>query len=95
MPFGCVLLLISSPTDGTESIRKGGANTINVLVNRSIAEGLERNTADHELYLWAIGIPELQTVRFTYYTGNDCWPELYLRSPLYHPTDVNQSLIAF
>ena len=58
------------------------ANTSDVLVYGASAEGHEHDTADYEIFLWVIGTPAAHTVRITYHTGNDCWPDIYLRRPL-------------
>ena len=58
------------------------ANTGDVLVYGASSEGHEHDTADYEIFLWAIGAPVKQAVRLTHHTGNDCWPDLYLSRPL-------------
>ncbi|WP_284152446.1 lysylphosphatidylglycerol synthase domain-containing protein [Desulfofustis limnaeus] len=55
------------------------AATGDVLVYGASAEGHEHDTADYEIFLWFIDQPETQTVRLTYHTGNDCWPDIFLR----------------
>ena len=54
------------------------ANTADVLVYGASAGGHEHDTADYEIFLWAIGQPASQAVRITYHTGNDSWPDIYL-----------------
>jgi hypothetical protein len=58
------------------------ANTSDVLVYGASAGGHEHDTADYEIFLWVIGQPEKETWRITHHTGNDCWPDIYLRRPL-------------
>ncbi len=39
----------------------------------------EHDRADYEIFLWRIGSPWQDAVRLSYHTGNDCWPDIYLR----------------
>jgi hypothetical protein len=57
-------------------------NTGDVLVYGASAGGHQHDTADYEIFLWAIGQPASQAVRITHHTGNDCWPDIYLHRPL-------------
>ena len=41
--------------------------------------GHEHDAADYEIFLWRIGTRPEDAVRVTYHTGNDCWPDIYLR----------------
>jgi len=50
-----------------------------VLVYGASAEGHEHDTADYEIFLWVIGSPAAEAVRMTHHTGNDSWPDVYLR----------------
>jgi hypothetical protein len=54
------------------------AATGDVLVYGASAEGHEHDTADYEIFLWFVDQPETQTVRLTYHTGNDCWPDIFI-----------------
>ena len=36
----------------------------------------EHDTANYEIFLWKIGSPELEIIRLTWHTGNDCWPDV-------------------
>ncbi len=56
--------------------------TGDVLVYGASAEGHEHDTADYEIFLWAIGSPAADAVRITHHTGNDCWPDIYLNKPM-------------
>jgi hypothetical protein len=40
--------------------------------------GHEHDIADYEIFLWRIGTPSDQTVRLTYHTSNDCWPDVFI-----------------
>jgi hypothetical protein len=39
----------------------------------------EHDTADYEIFAWPVGAPAGSAVRLTRHTGNDCWPDIYLR----------------
>jgi hypothetical protein len=41
--------------------------------------GHEHDTADYEIHLWPVGEDPASVMRITYHTGNDCWPDIYLR----------------
>ena len=49
------------------------------LVLGASASGHEHDVADYEIFLWRIGDPADAAVRLTFHTGNDCWPDLFLR----------------
>ncbi|MDD3618814.1 MAG: lysylphosphatidylglycerol synthase domain-containing protein [Desulfobulbaceae bacterium] len=49
------------------------------LVYGASREGHEHDTADYEIFLWRIGSSWTEAVRLTYHTGNDCWPDIFLR----------------
>lgn len=42
------------------------------------AEGHEHDRADYEIFLWQPGTPAEQTARFTFHTGNDGWPDVFV-----------------
>jgi hypothetical protein len=42
--------------------------------------GHEHDLADYEIFLWRIGTPAREAVRLTYHSGNDNWPDIYLRA---------------
>ena len=71
--------LFDAPGDYSHEYFPMIANTGDVLVYGASSEGHEHDTADYEIFLWAIGAPAKQAVRLTHHTGNDCWPDLYLR----------------
>ena len=54
------------------------SNTGTFLVYGASKGGHEHDTADYEIFLWQIGLPPENTIRITYHTGNDCWPDIYL-----------------
>jgi len=74
--------LFDAPGDYSHEYFPMIANTGDVLVYGASSEGHEHDTADYEIFLWTIGAPAKQAVRLTHHTGNDCWPDLYLRRPL-------------
>ncbi len=49
------------------------------LVFGACATGHEHDTADYEIFLWKIGDPPGKAVRLTHHTGNDCWPDVFVR----------------
>ena len=54
------------------------ANTGAFLVYGASRGGHEHDRADYEIFLWQIGSPAASAIRLSYYTGNDCWPDIYL-----------------
>ena len=74
--------LFDAPGDYSHEYFPMIANTGDVLVYGASSEGHEHDTADYEIFLWAIGAPAAEAVRLTHHTGNDCWPDLYLRRPM-------------
>jgi hypothetical protein len=51
------------------------------LVWGAAAEGHEHDRADYEVFVWEVGAPVAQAVRLTHHTGNDQWPDLWVRAP--------------
>ena len=49
------------------------------LVWGAAAEGHEHDRADYEIFVWEVGTPWERAVRLTYHTGNDQWPDLWVR----------------
>lgn len=41
--------------------------------------GHEHDTADYEIFLWKIGSPADQATRLTFHTGNDNWPDIFIK----------------
>ena len=39
----------------------------------------EHDTKDYEIFLWKVGSPSDQATRLTFHTGNDNWPDVYIR----------------
>ncbi len=39
----------------------------------------EHDTSDYEIFLWKRGAPIAEAVRLTHHTGNDCWPDIFVR----------------
>ena len=39
----------------------------------------EHDTGDYEIFLWRLGTPPEEAVRLTNHTGNDCWPDIFLK----------------
>ena len=55
------------------------SNTGDYLVLGASTGGHEHDSADYEIFLWKIGDAPEEVMRLTYHTGNDCWPDIYLR----------------
>jgi uncharacterized membrane protein YbhN (UPF0104 family) len=55
------------------------APTGDVMVYGASAGGHEHDTADYEIFLWYIDRPAEETIRLSYHTGNDCWPDIFIR----------------
>ncbi len=41
--------------------------------------GHEHDLADYELFLWPVGSPSSEATRLTFHSGNDSWPDLWLK----------------
>ena len=41
--------------------------------------GHEHDTADYELFLWEVDSPPSTAIRLTHHSGNDSWPDIYLK----------------
>lgn len=39
----------------------------------------EHDTADYEIFLWKVGSKPSEATRLTFHTGNDNWPDVYVR----------------
>ncbi|MGD9874687.1 MAG: lysylphosphatidylglycerol synthase domain-containing protein [Kiritimatiellia bacterium] len=50
-----------------------------VMVLGASKEGHEHDTADYEIFLWPVNQPADNTIRITHHTGNDCWPDIFIR----------------
>ena len=49
------------------------------LVFAASAGGHEHDTEDYELFIWKVGEPAENATRITYHTGNDNWPDIYIK----------------
>ena len=49
------------------------------LVFAASAGGHEHDRADYEIFLWEIGRPAGTALRLTWHSGNDQWPDLWVR----------------
>ena len=50
-----------------------------LLVFGAAREGHEHDTADYEIFLWPVGEPEECAARVSFHTGNDQWPDVWLK----------------
>lgn len=55
------------------------SNTGEYMVLGASAGGHAHDSADYEMFLWKIGSAASEAVRISYHTGNDNWPDIYLR----------------
>ena len=55
------------------------SNTGEYMVLGASAGGHAHDSADYEMFLWKIGTPASGAVRLSYHTGNDNWPDIYLK----------------
>ena len=39
----------------------------------------EHDVADYEIFLWKVGSEPHEATRLTFHTGNDNWPDVYIR----------------
>ena len=46
---------------------------------RATQRGHDHDIADYEIYLWQVGTPPDKAVRLTYHSGNDRWPDIFIR----------------
>lgn len=53
--------------------------TGNWLVWCATQYGHEHDIYDYEVFIWKIGTDQKEAVRLTFHTGNDRWPDLYLK----------------
>jgi WD40-like Beta Propeller Repeat len=49
------------------------------LVWGATQRGHDHDTADYEIYIWEVGKPAESAVRLTYHSGNDRWPDLFVK----------------
>ena len=49
------------------------------LVFGASAGAHEHDTSDYEIFLWKIGTPPGTAARATFHTGNDNWPDIYIK----------------
>ncbi len=54
------------------------ANSGDFMVYGASTGGHEHDRADYEIFLWPVGRPAAAAVRISYFTGNDCWPDIFL-----------------
>ena len=55
------------------------SNEGSYLVLGASAGGHEHDTADYELFLWKIGSNPNYATRLTFHSGNDNWPDVYIK----------------
>lgn len=55
------------------------SNDGSLLVFGAAREGHEHDTADYEIFLWPVGQPWERAARVSFHTGNDQWPDIWVR----------------
>jgi Tol biopolymer transport system component len=55
------------------------SNTGDYMVFGASTGGHAHDSADYELFIWRLNAPVSEVVRITYHTGNDNWPDIYLK----------------
>jgi Tol biopolymer transport system component len=50
------------------------------LVWAATQRGHDHDIADYEIYLWQVGSPPEEAVRLTFHSGNDRWPDIFVRN---------------
>ncbi len=67
-----------SPTEYSHEYFPKVGNRGEYLVYGASTGDHEHDRADYEIFLWRIGSPWQGALRLSHYTGNDCWPDIYL-----------------
>jgi Tol biopolymer transport system component len=49
------------------------------LVWAATKRGHDHDIADYEIFLWQVGSPPQEAVRLTYHSGNDRWPDIFVK----------------
>lgn len=57
------------------------SNDEKYLVFAASKGGHEHDSADYEIFLWKVGSPASTASRLTFHTGNDNWPDVFLKKP--------------
>jgi Tol biopolymer transport system component len=71
-------LWFDSPSEYSHEYFPKISNSGEVLIYGASTGGHEHDTADYEIFLWPISSPMSSTVRLSYHTGNDNWPDVFL-----------------
>ena len=71
-------LWFDSPTSYSHEYFPRVANTGDVMVFGASTGGHQHDAADYEIFFWPIGTSMSNTVRLTFHTGNDCWPDIHI-----------------
>lgn len=73
--------LIDMPLPWSHEYFPRVSNTGDLLVFGAAREGHEHDTADYEIFLWRLGTPPAQAARLSFHTGNDQWPDVWVKPP--------------
>jgi hypothetical protein len=49
------------------------------LVWAATQRGHDHDIADYEIYIWQVGTPASDAARLTFHSGNDRWPDIYIK----------------
>lgn len=70
--------LLDMPGDWSHEYFPRIANDGQLLVFGASRGDHEHDTANYEIFLWALGTPPEQAARVSFHTGNDQWPDIWV-----------------
>lgn len=70
---------LDSPGDYSHEYFPKLSNDKRYLVFGASTGGHEHDAADYEIFLWPVDAGPRDIVRLTFHTGNDCWPDVFVR----------------
>lgn len=73
------VIWFDSPSDYSHEYFPKISGNGKYLVYGASTEGHEHDTADYEIFFHVIDSPASEALRITYHTGNDCWPDIYIK----------------
>ncbi len=73
-------LLLDMPMPYSHEYFPRISNDDQFLICGASTGGHEHDQADYEIFLWKMGEPRESVVQLTFHTGNDCWPDLFLKN---------------
>ena len=76
---GTLETLLDMPGEWSHEYFPRVSNDGALLVFGASQGGHEHDTADYEIFLWRIGTPPESAARVTFHTGNDQWPDVWVK----------------